>query len=107
MKLISKTGVGWDSELGTISATNEWWKAKIQVKFHYVIYLIFFFMFLNILSQNICMNFVFMQECKGARKFRLVGIEPALKLKFDKNVFQHRGYQRVCVGFFSIVRIFL
>uniref|UniRef100_A0A6N2L008 Myb/SANT-like domain-containing protein n=1 Tax=Salix viminalis TaxID=40686 RepID=A0A6N2L008_SALVM len=29
-KLISKTGVGWSNELGTISATDEWWKAKIQ-----------------------------------------------------------------------------
>ena len=37
VKLISETGVGWSAELGTIMATNEWWKAKIQVKFHYVI----------------------------------------------------------------------
>ena len=37
VKLLSETGVGWSTELGTISATNEWWKARIQVKFHYVI----------------------------------------------------------------------
>uniref|UniRef100_A0A6N2KT01 Myb/SANT-like domain-containing protein n=1 Tax=Salix viminalis TaxID=40686 RepID=A0A6N2KT01_SALVM len=30
MKLISEIGVGWSSELGTIVATNEWWKAKSQ-----------------------------------------------------------------------------
>ena len=28
-KLIYETGVGWSTELGTISATDEWWKAKI------------------------------------------------------------------------------
>jgi hypothetical protein len=32
-KLISKTGVGWSTELGTISATDEWWKSKIKVCF--------------------------------------------------------------------------
>ncbi|KAG5223780.1 L10-interacting MYB domain-containing protein [Salix suchowensis] len=53
VKIISENGVGWSAELGTITATNEWWKAKIQ-------------------------------ECKSAKKFRLGGIEPALKLKFDK-----------------------
>jgi len=30
-KLISETGVGWSSELGTNLASNEWWKAKLQV----------------------------------------------------------------------------
>ena len=30
------------------------------------------------------MNVVFIQECKGVRKFRFTGIEPALKLKFDR-----------------------
>jgi len=25
-KLINETGVGWSTKLGTISATNEWWK---------------------------------------------------------------------------------
>jgi hypothetical protein len=30
-KLISEIGVGWSSELGPISASDEWWKAKIQV----------------------------------------------------------------------------
>jgi hypothetical protein len=29
--LIFETGVGWSNELGTISASDEWWKAKIQV----------------------------------------------------------------------------
>lgn len=29
-KLISETGVGWSNELGTISASDEWWKTKIQ-----------------------------------------------------------------------------
>ncbi|KAJ6936708.1 L10-interacting MYB domain-containing protein-like isoform X2 [Populus alba x Populus x berolinensis] len=29
-KLISETGVGWSTELGTISASDEWWKSKIQ-----------------------------------------------------------------------------
>lgn len=29
-KLIFETGVGWSNELGTISASDEWWKAKIQ-----------------------------------------------------------------------------
>jgi len=27
-KLISETGVGWNSELRTISASDEWWKKK-------------------------------------------------------------------------------
>jgi len=31
--LISETGVGWSAELGTISAPDEWWKAKNQVYF--------------------------------------------------------------------------
>jgi len=30
-KLITETGVGWSTELGTISATDEWWQSKIQV----------------------------------------------------------------------------
>jgi hypothetical protein len=25
-KLVSETGVGWNSELGTIAASDEWWK---------------------------------------------------------------------------------
>ncbi|KAJ6989010.1 hypothetical protein NC653_021795 [Populus alba x Populus x berolinensis] len=29
-KLISETGIGWNSELGTISASDEWWKKKTQ-----------------------------------------------------------------------------
>ncbi|KAJ6967310.1 hypothetical protein NC652_004765 [Populus alba x Populus x berolinensis] len=29
-KLISEIGVGWSNELGTISASDEWWKTKIQ-----------------------------------------------------------------------------
>ncbi|KAL9366432.1 hypothetical protein Peur_037631 [Populus x canadensis] len=29
-KLISKTGVGWSAELGTIAPLDEWWKAKNQ-----------------------------------------------------------------------------
>ncbi|KAL9367493.1 hypothetical protein Peur_038692 [Populus x canadensis] len=29
-RLISETGVGWSAELGTISAPDEWWKAKSQ-----------------------------------------------------------------------------
>jgi hypothetical protein len=32
-RLISETGVGWSAELGTISAPDEWWKAKNQVYF--------------------------------------------------------------------------
>ncbi|XP_011016448.1 PREDICTED: uncharacterized protein LOC105119946 [Populus euphratica] len=52
-KLISETGVGWNSEVGTISASNKWWKQKIQ-------------------------------EIRRAKKFRHVGIEPALKNKFDR-----------------------
>ena len=32
-RLISETGVGWSAELGTISAPDEWWKAKSQVCF--------------------------------------------------------------------------
>uniref|UniRef100_A0A2K2C2N0 Myb/SANT-like domain-containing protein n=1 Tax=Populus trichocarpa TaxID=3694 RepID=A0A2K2C2N0_POPTR len=52
-KLISETGVGWNSELGIISASDEWWKQKIQ-------------------------------EIRGAKKFRHVGIEPSLKNKFDR-----------------------
>ncbi|KAJ6882210.1 L10-interacting MYB domain-containing protein [Populus alba x Populus x berolinensis] len=51
-KLITKTGVGWSSELGTISATDEWWQSKIQ-------------------------------EMRGAKKFRHVGIEPSLCAKYD------------------------
>ncbi|KAI5556792.1 hypothetical protein BDE02_18G058800 [Populus trichocarpa] len=42
-KLVSETGVGWNSELGTISASDEWWKQKIQ-------------------------------EIRGAKKFRHVGV---------------------------------
>jgi hypothetical protein len=30
-KLITETGVGWSTELGTISATDEWWKAKFRL----------------------------------------------------------------------------
>ncbi|KAL9375151.1 hypothetical protein Peur_032030 [Populus x canadensis] len=52
-KLVSETGVGWNSELGTISASDEWWKQKIQ-------------------------------EIRGAKKFRHVGIESSLKNKFDR-----------------------
>ncbi|KAL9371844.1 hypothetical protein Peur_036984 [Populus x canadensis] len=52
-KLVSETGIGWNSELGTIAASNEWWKQKIQ-------------------------------EIRGAKKFRHVGIEPSLKNKFDR-----------------------
>ncbi|XP_034907176.1 uncharacterized protein [Populus alba] len=52
-KLISETGVGWSAELGTISASDEWWKTKIQ-------------------------------EIRGAKKFRHAGIEPSLRLKFDR-----------------------
>lgn len=51
-KLISEIGVGWSSELGTISASDEWWTTKIQ-------------------------------EIRGARKFRHVGIEPTLCAKYD------------------------
>lgn len=29
-KLISETGIGWNSELETISASDEWWKKKTQ-----------------------------------------------------------------------------
>ncbi|XP_011006997.1 PREDICTED: uncharacterized protein LOC105112836 [Populus euphratica] len=29
-KLISETGVGWNSDLGTISASDEWWAKKAQ-----------------------------------------------------------------------------
>ena len=32
-KLIGETGVGWSNELGTIAASNEWWKSRIQVNF--------------------------------------------------------------------------
>lgn len=39
-KLIFETGVGWSSELGTISASDEWWKVKTQVNSHYPMYLI-------------------------------------------------------------------
>ena len=31
MKLIAETGVGWSNELGTIAASDEWWRSKIQV----------------------------------------------------------------------------
>jgi hypothetical protein len=31
--LISEIGVGWSAELGTISAPDEWWIAKIKVCF--------------------------------------------------------------------------
>jgi hypothetical protein len=32
-KLISKTRVRWNNELGTISASDEWWKKKTQVSY--------------------------------------------------------------------------
>ncbi|KAL9369097.1 hypothetical protein Peur_040296 [Populus x canadensis] len=51
-KLITETGVGWSTELGTISTTDEWWQLK-------------------------------MQEMRGAKKFRHVGIEPSLCAKYD------------------------
>lgn len=38
-KLISEIGVGWSSELGTISASDEWWTTKIQVYFLVTYYL--------------------------------------------------------------------
>jgi hypothetical protein len=38
-RLIYETGVGWSSELGTISASDEWWKTKIQVYFLVTYYL--------------------------------------------------------------------
>ena len=31
IKLIAETDVGWSNELGTIAASDEWWKSKIQV----------------------------------------------------------------------------
>ena len=31
MKLIAETGMGWSNELGTIAASDEWWRSKIQV----------------------------------------------------------------------------
>jgi hypothetical protein len=34
-RLISETGVGWSAELGTISAPDEWWTAKIKVCFFF------------------------------------------------------------------------
>ncbi|KAG5243702.1 L10-interacting MYB domain-containing protein [Salix suchowensis] len=30
MKLIAETGVGWSNEPGTIAASDEWWRSKIQ-----------------------------------------------------------------------------
>jgi Myb/SANT-like DNA-binding domain len=30
-KLIGETGVGWSNELKTIAASDEWWRARIQV----------------------------------------------------------------------------
>ena len=45
-KLITETGVGWSSELGTISATDEWWQSKIQVKLLICNSLIIFFVML-------------------------------------------------------------
>ncbi|XP_073263649.1 uncharacterized protein [Populus alba] len=29
-KLVSETGVGWNSEIGTIAASDEWWKQKFR-----------------------------------------------------------------------------
>lgn len=51
--MVAEIGVGWNSEIRTIFASDEWWKQKIQ-------------------------------EIRGAKKFRHVGIEPALKHKFDR-----------------------
>jgi hypothetical protein len=33
--MIFKMGVGWNIELGTISATDEWWKSKSKVCFFF------------------------------------------------------------------------
>jgi hypothetical protein len=32
-KLISETDVGWNNDLGTISASDEWWAKKAQVSY--------------------------------------------------------------------------
>jgi hypothetical protein len=45
-KLITETGAGWSTELGTISATDEWWQSKIQVSLLICNSLIFFFVML-------------------------------------------------------------
>jgi hypothetical protein len=45
-KLITETGVGWSTELGTISATDEWWQSKIQVSLLICNSLIIFFVML-------------------------------------------------------------
>jgi hypothetical protein len=34
-KLIGETGVGWSNELKTIAASDEWWRARIQVSICY------------------------------------------------------------------------
>ena len=31
--MISETGVGWNSDLGTISASDKWWAKKAQVSY--------------------------------------------------------------------------
>jgi len=35
-KLISEIRVGWNSELGIISASDEWWKKKTQFSYWYL-----------------------------------------------------------------------
>jgi hypothetical protein len=45
-KLITETRVGWSTELGTISATDEWWQSKIQVSLLICNSLIIFFVML-------------------------------------------------------------
>ena len=38
-KLIGETGVGWSNELGTIAASDDWWKSRIQVNSCHAIFL--------------------------------------------------------------------
>ena len=37
-KLIGETGLSWSNELGTIVASDEWWKSRIQVNFCHTSY---------------------------------------------------------------------
>ena len=56
-KLIGETGMGWSNELGTIVASDEWWKSRIQVNFRHAIYLKNIIMFCEDNDKNI--NFLY------------------------------------------------
>ena len=63
-KLITETGVGWSTELGTISATDEWWQSKIQVSLLICNSLIIFFSCCITYSPSIIPKYIYLKLYK-------------------------------------------